>query len=111
MKNPKKLRFRTIPIPRFAIIDGKYFFYTRNTDEKVYCLYIGWEFDQNTGEYKFIYQPYKRLFFMCTSGKNQFVITENPSEIYNYIEAYRLNISKSQAVEDALSKLTGCIEK
>lgn len=26
MKNPKKLRLRTIPIPRFAIIDGKYFF-------------------------------------------------------------------------------------
>ena len=111
MKNPKKLGLRTIPIPRFAIIDGKYFFYTRNTDEKVYCLYIGWEFDQNTGEYKFIYQPLKRLFFMCTCGNNQFVITENPSEIYNYIEAYWLNISASQEVEDALSKLEDCIEK
>lgn len=111
MKNPKNLRFRTIPIPRFAIIDGKYFFYTRNTEEKVWSSYEGWEFDQNTGAYKYIYQPYKRLFFMCTSGKNQFVITENPREIYNYIEAYRLNIRESQAVEDALSKLTDCIDK
>ena len=48
---------------------------------------------------------------MCTSGKNQFVITENPSEIYSYIEAYWLNISASQEVENALSKLTDCIEK
>lgn len=85
-KHTEYFSYFGFPQPRFAIIRGKYFFPTRQ-ENKLSCTYAGWEFNQNTGKYRRVYNPYVRLYFDCYNFSRQYELLKNMTRLISLRES------------------------
>lgn len=99
------------PYPRFSIINGLYFFPVRQYD-KLSCVYAGWEFNQSTGMYRFIYKPYMRLYIDCYTNSREYVITKETKRLISLEEWIKNdNLPERDLIKDVLSTYLEYVDK